>query len=95
MNQSTKLNAEQFEGTVVVCTGPTCGRSGGKKNLQMFEELAPDDVIVESISCVSDCAECGMGPNVELRAKGDDGPFFPIKNGVKTEEDVKKILGIE
>lgn len=78
-----------------MCTGPTCRRGGGKANLEMFHELAPEGVSVESINCVSDCSECGMGPNVELRAKGDDGPFFPIKNGVKTEEDVKKILGIE
>lgn len=95
LRQSTKLLAEQFEGTVVVCTGPTCRRNGGKKNLEMFHEFAPKGVNVESISCVSDCSECGMGPNVELRAKGDDGPFYPIINALKTEDDVKKVLGIE
>ena len=95
VSSRTALNAEPFEGTVVVCTGGSCTRNGGKKAKSLFEELAGDNVTVETISCVSDCAECALGPNVELRAKGDSGPFYPIKNKVKTEDDVKAILGIE
>jgi hypothetical protein len=42
-----------FEGTVVVCTGPTCSKNGSKKTLKYIRDLAPDGVEVETINCVS------------------------------------------
>jgi len=82
---------------VVVCTGPTCTRlGGGKKAVAKFEELSEDlGITVETMKCVSECSECGLGPNVEVQAKGFTGRFPPIKNNIKTEEDVKKVLGME
>jgi len=41
---------EQFEGTVVVCSGPTCTRNGGKKVLSFFNDMADaGKVTVETV----------------------------------------------
>ena len=92
-----------FQGTLVVCTGPTCTqKGGGKKLVQLLQdELVKknDDhvgnhvITIDTMKCVSECAECGLGPNVELRAKDDNGPFYPIRNNVKpTIENVQTLL---
>lgn len=81
--------------TVVVCTGPTCSQKGSKNSLKILEDLIENGdlkIQVETIKCVSECAECALGPNMEIRAMGDDGPFYPIKNNIRTEDDIRKTI---
>ena len=76
------MRAEAKE--VKVCTNKECKRGGSKKTLAMFEALGLEGVEIVEIRCLD---ECGMGPNVQIN--GDDGPII---NGVKTEDDVKKVV---
>lgn len=79
---STAARAEAKE--VKVCTNKECKRGGSKKTLALFEALGLEGVEIVEIRCLG---ECGMGPNVQIN--GDDGPII---NGVKTEDDVKKVV---
>ena len=77
--------------------GPTCSRTGGGKKLKKIVDdmAAPFGIEVETIKCVSECAECGLGPNIGVTDKDAEGPFAEkIVNGVKTGSDVARILGV-
>ncbi|KAL7574128.1 hypothetical protein ACA910_014813 [Epithemia clementina (nom. ined.)] len=103
---SSTSTRPRFQGTIVVCTGPTCTKKGGGMKLvellqdQIRNGSSDDDnnndnnIQIETVNCVSECAECGLGPNCELRAQGDDGPFYPIRNKVQSAQQVQDILGI-
>ena len=70
---------------IEVCVNKECKRAGSKKTLAMLQALAgTKDVEVVEVVCLD---ECGMGPNCRLG--GDDGP---VVNGVKTQEDVDKLV---
>ena len=61
-----------------------CKRAGSKKTLAMLQALAGTKE-VEVVEVV--CLDVRMGPNCRLG--GDDGP---VVNGVKTQEDVDKLV---
>ena len=103
---SNFASSSLFEGTLVACTGPMCTRNDRKKVLSYFQKLTSSQqsdevcsrdkkVTIETVKCVSECAECASGPNVEVQEKNDTGPFHPIKNKMKSKDNVKAILRME
>ena len=78
---TTRAEAAKIE----VCVNKECKRAGSKKTLAMLQALAgTKEVEVVEVVCLD---ECEMGPNCRLG--GDDGP---VVNGVKTQEDVDKLV---
>ena len=69
---------------VKVCTNKRCKRGGRKRLYRCSPRSSLEGVDIVEIRCLD---ECGMGPNVQIN--GDDGPII---NGVKTEDDVKKVV---
>lgn len=84
--RSTWLAAENVE----VCGFKDCRRAGGGARLQklvnevLTEKGLEDTITVEKCDCQG---ECGYGPNLLV-----DGKLF---NGVKTKDDIMKVLGLE
>ncbi|CAM9344277.1 unnamed protein product, partial [Phaeothamnion confervicola] len=48
---------------ILVCTNTSCRKNGAQATLDMFQDLAPDDIEVEATGCHG---ECGNGPNVHV-----------------------------
>jgi len=55
------MSSEQVssETQILVCQNRTCRQAGAAKVLQVFQELAPADIVIVGCGCLG---RCGSGP---------------------------------